>query len=110
MGARCGGHLVVFFFCFFLFFFCLFFFLFFFCLFSKKCLSACGSVCKLSSVKDFSGTTLPRILKFGIYIEYDMLYCVRENQHLRAYHFLFCTLFCLSTKSFRHRFLSSYES
>ena len=27
-------------------------------------------------VKDFSGTTLPRILKFGTNITYDKLYCV----------------------------------
>ena len=37
-------------------------------------------------VKDFSGTTAPRILKFGINVEYDLLYCVKENQHAAAYH------------------------
>ena len=31
-------------------------------------------------VKDFSGTTVPRILKFGINVGYDLLYCVKENQ------------------------------
>ena len=30
-------------------------------------------------VKDIPETTAPRILKFGIKIEYDLLYCVREN-------------------------------
>ena len=44
-------------------------------------------MCKLFfSIKDFSGTTLPRILKFGTNIEYDLLYCQRENQHPHAYH------------------------
>ena len=32
-------------------------------------------------VKDFSGTTAPRILKFGTNVGYDLLYCVKENQH-----------------------------
>ena len=27
-------------------------------------------------VKDFAGTTLPRILKFGTNVRYDKLYCV----------------------------------
>ena len=44
------------------------------------CLCVCVSVCKLFfSVKDFPGTTLSRILKFGTSTEYDLLYCVREN-------------------------------
>ena len=57
-------------------------------------------------VKDFSGTTVPRILKFGTNIGYDLSYCVRENQHPHAYHFPFF----LSNKSFCHTFFSSYES
>ena len=32
-------------------------------------------------VKDFSGTTAPGILKFGKNVGYDLLYCVKENQH-----------------------------
>ena len=36
-------------------------------------------------VKDFSGTTEPRILKFGTTVGY-ILYCVRENQPPPAYH------------------------
>ena len=35
-------------------------------------------------VKDFSGTTMPRILKFGTNIGYDLLYYVKENQHAAA--------------------------
>ena len=31
-------------------------------------------------VKDFSGTTAPRILKFGTNVGYNLLYCVKENQ------------------------------
>ena len=31
-------------------------------------------------VKDFSGTTMPRILTFGTNVGYGLLYCVKENQ------------------------------
>ena len=44
-------------------------------------------------VKDFSGTTAPRILKFGINIGYDLLYCVKENQHAAAYHSFYLSIF-----------------
>ena len=40
-------------------------------------------------VKEFSGTTVLRILKFGTNVGYDLLYCVKENQHAAAYHSLF---------------------
>ena len=43
-------------------------------------------------VKDFSGTTLPRVLKFGTNIEYDLLYCVRENQHPHINHSLYLSI------------------
>ena len=36
-------------------------------------------------VKDFSGTTGPRILKFGTNIKYDRLNCVLKNQPYMAY-------------------------
>ena len=37
----------------------------------------CVSLCvNFFFVKDFSGTTVPRILKFGTKIGYDKLYCV----------------------------------
>ena len=39
-------------------------------------------------VKDFSGTTAPRILKFCTNFGYDLLYCVRGNQRPHAYHSL----------------------
>ena len=44
-------------------------------------------------VKDFSGTTVPRILKFGTNVGYDLLYCVKENQHAAAYHSLYLFIF-----------------
>ena len=55
--------------------------------------------CFFFFVKDFSATTAPRILTFSTNIEYD-LYCVRDNQHPHANHFLFCPFFFFSTISF----------
>ena len=47
----------------------------------------CG--CKLFVfVKDFSGTTEPRILKFGTNVGNNLLYCVSKNQPPPAYHSL----------------------
>ena len=43
-------------------------------------------------VKDFSGATAPRILKFGTNVGYDLLYCVKENQHAAAYHSLYLSI------------------
>ena len=52
-------------------------------------------------VNDFSGTTVPRILKFGINVGYDLFYCVKENQYPAAYHspYLFIFFFSLSNFS-----------
>ena len=45
-------------------------------------------------VKDFSGTIALRILKFGTNVGYDLLYCVKENQHAAAaYHSLYLSIF-----------------
>ena len=44
-------------------------------------------------VKDFSGTTEPRILKFGTNVGYNLLYCVRENQPPPAYHSFYLSIF-----------------
>ena len=44
-------------------------------------------------VKDFSGTTAPRILKFGTNVGYYLLYCVKENQDAAAYHSLYLSIF-----------------
>ena len=40
-------------------------------------------------VKDFSGTTAPRILKFGIKFGYNDLYGVNQIQHPHVYHSLY---------------------
>ena len=47
-------------------------------------------------VKDFTGITAPRILKFGTNVGYDLLYCVKETQHAAAYHYLFFVHFSFS--------------
>ena len=60
--------------------------------------------------KDFSGTTAPRVLKFGTNVGYDLLYCVKENQLAVAYHCLICRFFFLSKQIFCYQFLRSYES
>ena len=57
-------------------------------------------------VKDLSGTVAPRILKFGTNIEYDLLYCVKENQHPHAYHSLYLSFFF--SNDFCHRFSSFF--
>ena len=44
-------------------------------------------------VKDFSGTTVPRILKFGTNVGYDLLYCVKESQLVAAYHSFYLSIF-----------------
>ena len=44
-------------------------------------------------VKDFSGTTAPRILKPGTNVGCDLLYRVKENQHAAAYHSLYLSIF-----------------
>ena len=75
-------------------------------------------------VKDFSRTTVCRILKFGTNILHDLLHCVRDNQHPllmlikrqsasspHAYHSLYLSIFFFfSNRMFCHRCLSSYES
>ena len=52
-------------------------------------------------VKDFSGTTKPRILKFGTNIKYDRLYCALKNQPYMAYQSLYLSIF-LSFQLFFH--------
>ena len=43
-------------------------------------------------VKNLSGTTAPRISKFGTNVGYDLLYCVKENQHAAAFHSLYLSI------------------
>ena len=44
-------------------------------------------------VKDFSGITALRILKFGTNVGYVLLHCARENQPPDAYCFLYLSIF-----------------
>ena len=53
---------------------------------------------------------MPRILKFGINVGYDLLYCVKENQPSVAYYSTYLSIFFLSKQIFCYRFLSFYES
>ena len=53
-------------------------------------------------VKDFSGTTVPKIVKFNTHVGYDWLYCVKEKQPPPAYHFLYLSSFM----SLQSKFLS----
>ena len=62
------------------------------------------------SVKDVSGTTWPRILKFDTKLGNDKLYCVTKNQPHIAYQSFICPFFFLSNKNFCHTFLSFYRS
>ena len=47
----------------------------------------------LFSVKDFSGTTAPRILKFGTNVEYELWYRVKGNQRPHAYFSFYLSIF-----------------
>ena len=48
---------------------------------------------KFICVNDFSGTTVPRILKFGTNVGHDLLYCVKENQYVAANHSPYLSIF-----------------
>ena len=47
---------------------------------------------------------MPRILKFGTNVGYDLLYCVKENQHAVAYHSFHLSIF-LSLQIIQFSFL-----
>ena len=69
-----------------------------FCLFGNNvypCVYVCVCLCVnfFFLVKDFSGTSAPKNLKFGTNIGYDFLYCVRQNQHPHTYHSLYLFIF-----------------
>ena len=61
-------------------------------------------------VKDFSGTTAPRILKFGTNVGYDSLFVLKKISMLLLIIPFICPLFFLSSKTFHHRILCSYYS
>ena len=52
----------------------------FFSIFSFFSISHANVIHREIYVKDFSGTTASRILKFGTNVGYDLFHCVRENQ------------------------------
>ena len=60
------------------------------------------------SVKDFSGTTWPRILKFGSKLGNEQLYCVLKNQPHIAYQFLYLSIFLSLTKFYITDFSASF--
>ena len=58
-------------------------------------------------VKDFSRTTVPRIFKFGTNVGYDLLYCVKENQHAAAYHYPHLSFFSFPPSKFSFTYFSA---
>ena len=52
----------------------------------------------------FSGTLKARILKLGIHIDNEMLYCVIENRTPCLYSFLYLSIFL----SFKAKFVSQF--
>ena len=65
------------------------------------CVCVCVSLCvNFFFVKDFSGTTVPRILKFGTNIGYNKLYRVLKNQPHMAYQSLYLSIFLSFQKCF----------
>ena len=70
----------------------------------------CLSVCKHFSVKDFSATTLDKILKFGTKLDSDKLYYVTKEQPHITYQSLYLFIFLSLHCNFCRRFLSSYWS
>ena len=61
-------------------------------------------------VKVFSGTTVPRVLKFGTNVGYELLYHVKENQHTALIIPLIYPFFFISMQIFCYKFLSFCES
>ena len=57
-------------------------------------------------VKDFSGTTKSRILKFCKSFGYDKLCCVEENQPPPDYHYLYLSIFLSLQSNFITYFLA----
>ena len=53
---------------------------------------------------------MPRILKFGTNVGYDLLYCVKENQHAVPVYSHIFPFFFLSKQIFCYIFLSFYDS
>ena len=64
------------------------------------CVCVCLSV-NFFFVRNFSGTTTPKILKFGTNIGYDSLYCGKENWPTPVFSSIYLSIFlflqCVST-------------
>ena len=60
------------------------------------------------SVKDFSGTTSPRILKLGTKLSNEQLYCVINNQPHIAYQSLYLSIFLSENKTKVLRFIFAF--
>ena len=75
-----------------------FFFLFLYCMFTLK-----------FCVRVFSGSVSARILKLGIHMDNDLLYCGIENQTYCSYSF-FYPCFCLLRLNLCHSFLKNCAS
>ena len=73
------------------------------------CLFVCLFI-NFFSIKDFSGTTWVRILKFSTKLDSDELYSVTKTSHILLISPFICSLFFLSNYNFCHRFLSPYWS
>ena len=50
---------------------------------------------------------MSRILKFGTNVGYDLLYCIKENQHVLLIIPLICPFFFLSNQIFCYKFLNT---
>ena len=58
----------------------------------------------------FSGTIIARILKLGIHMDNELLYCGIENRTPCSYSSLFCPFFCLYMLNLCHSFLRNCAS
>ena len=72
----------------------------------------CLFVCKpFFFVKDFSATTLVKILKFGTRLDSDMLYCVTKEQPHIAYQSLYLFIFLsLQWKNLEKNFVKDFSA
>ena len=61
-------------------------------------------------VNNFSGTTVPKILKFGTNVGYDLLYCVKENEHAVLIIPLICPFFLSLSKFSVTNFLATMRA
>ena len=65
---------------------------------------------KIFYVGVFSGTFKARLLKLGIHIDNELLYCGIENQTPCSYSSLYLSIFCLLRLNLCHSFLRNCAS